>query len=154
MCCATVAGHRVDLATDQRHHRRPCPGERDMNHAKTRRRLQHLHRHVHRAVVARAAVVVGAGPGFGIGHEVGERLPRRVGAHHQHGGVGGEARDRLELIECESRLAREQLVGLGQHRDRRQRHQQRVAIGRSARGQTHAEAAAGAGLVLDHHRCF
>ena len=34
-----------------------------------------------------------------VGDELRQRLPRRVGAHDQHRRVGGEARDRLELVQ-------------------------------------------------------
>jgi hypothetical protein len=33
-----------------------------------------------------------------VGHELGQRLPGRVGTHHQHRGVGSEACDGLELV--------------------------------------------------------
>ena len=152
MCCTTVGGAArdgVDLAAEQGDHRRPGAGERNVDHVEPGRRLQHLHRHVHRAVVARAAVGVRAGLAARVGDEFGKRLPGRLGAHDQHGRIGSEARHRLELLHLVGGLAVEQLVRLRQHRDRRQAEQQRVAVGRRARRDADAGRAARARLVLD-----
>lgn len=135
---------------EQRHDCRPRAGVRDVRHAEIGRRLQHFHRHMHRAVVARTAVVQRPRPALRIGDELGERFPRRVGAHDEHGRIRREACDRPELIERVRGLALQHVVGLGQDRDRRQAQEQRVAVRRRACGQADPERTARAGPVLDH----
>ena len=111
-----------------------------------------LHRHVQRAVHARRAVVDRAGLGLRRVDQVLQRLVGTVGAHHQHGGIGADQRDRRELVELVGGRPSLQAIGHRQHRDRRQRHQDRVAVGRGARGLRGAHRAAGAGLVHHHDR--
>jgi hypothetical protein len=48
-----------------------------------------------------------------VGQELGEVLPRRVGAHDEHRRIGGEARDRLELGELVRGLPAEDLSASG-----------------------------------------
>ena len=97
--------------------RQASAGAGDVGHAKAGAGLEHFHRPMHGAVVARAAAVVLAGLALEVGDELGQVRPRRVGAHRQHRGVGGEARDGLELVQGVGRLALEQAVGLGQDGD-------------------------------------
>ncbi len=113
---------------------------------------EHFHRHMHRSVVARRAVADGAGPFLGVGYEFLQRLPRAVRAHCEHRRIRGEPRDRHQLIELVHRRAADDLVGLGQDRDRRQREEQRIAVGFGLGHVGHADAAARAGLVLDNDR--
>ena len=100
---------------------------------------QQLHRHVQRAVDARGASTR-SGPGrffassmksFAVFHGL-------VGAHDEDRRVGGDQRDRRELVHGEGRRAAEDLVGLGDDRDRRERQQQRVAVGLARRHELHA----------------
>ena len=145
-------GQRVDLAAEQRRHRRPAALVGDVEQLDVRRRGEDLHRHVQRAVDARRAVVDRAGLGLRRVDQVLQRLVGTVAAHHQHGGIGADQRDRRELVELVGRRPALQAVGHRQHRDRRQRHQDRVAVGRRARGLRGADRAAGAGLVHHHDR--
>ena len=96
------------------------------------RQHEHLHRDVRRAVEAGGAEDDLAGPLLGVLDEVLERLPRRVGADHQHGRVGIDARDAGELIARVVRRAPEELVDLGQDGDADEGHEQRVAVGLAA----------------------
>ena len=111
-----------------------------------------LHRHMQRAVHARRAVVDRAGLGLGRVDKVLQRLVGTVGAHDQHGGIGADQGDGRELVELVGSRPSLQAIGDRQHRDRRQRQQERVAVGRSARGLRGAHRAAGAGLVHHHDR--
>ncbi len=70
-------------------------------------------------------------------------------ANDEDGRVGGDERDRRELIDGEGRRPAEELVGLGDDRDRRQRQQQRVAVRLAGGDVLHAHRARGAGLVHD-----
>ena len=146
--CRT-GGQRVDLLAEQADDRRAGAGVRHMDHEGAGGLLEHLHRHVHRAVVARRAEGDRARFVFRVSDELGVGLPRAVGANCEHRRIGGEARDRHQLVQLVQRRAIQDLVGLGQDRDRRQRQQQGVAIRGSLGGVAHPDAAAGARLVFD-----
>ena len=99
---------------------------------------------------AAAAVAELAGLLLGLRQQLGNGPVRRVGAHHQHLAALAEAGDRNEILHrVVGQLPVEMLVGgmRGVGRD-----QHRVAVGRSAGHGLRAEHAAGAGLVVDHHR--
>ena len=82
--------------------------------------------------------------------EILRRLPRRRGRHREQRGIGQHARDRHELRHFVGDGTVEQPVGFGQHRERGQRHQQRVAVGLGARRRSIADRSAGAtGAVVD-----
>ncbi len=153
-CWITVDGpddDRVDVAAEQRDDRGSGAGVGHVQQLQPRARREHLHRHVHRPVVPGRAVADRAGPLARVGDEVLQRLPRALGADGENGRVGGEAGDGDELVELVHRCASDDLVRFGQDRDRRQREQQRVAVGLGLRDVPHADPAAGAGLVLDDH---
>ena len=145
-------GDRVDLPAEQGDDCGPGAGERHVRHLDAGVLRQDFHGHVHGAVVAGRAVVDGARALPRVLDELLHRLPGRFGAHGQHCRVGGEACDGAQRIEREHLLAAQHHVGLRQHGERRQRQQHGVAVRGRLGGQAHADAAAGAGLVLDHHR--
>ena len=62
----------------------------------------------------------------------------------QHHRVGDEARDRDEIVARELRRPAEQLVHLGEARDRDDVHEQRVAVGLGVGGELAADLAGGA----------
>ena len=140
------------MAAEERRKRRACAGVGHVAHLETRGMGEHLDRHV------QGAIDTGGGKGqsirlfLAIGHQVLQRLVRRLRAHHQHRRIGGDQRDRHELVAAVGRLAAEQLVRLGDDRDRGQRHQQRVAVGLGIGHRRHADRAACSGLVHDRHR--
>jgi len=86
---------------------------------------------------------------LGIRDEVGVRLPRRIRAHGEHGRIGGDARNRLQVRDLVLRLASEDPVGFRQDGERRERHQDRVAVRLGLRDHAHADRAARPRLVLD-----
>src|SRR5438046_1548351 len=93
-----------------------------------------------------------AAPPLGVRDEVLRGRPRLVGGHDENRRVGGDERDRRELVHRESRRAAEELVGLGDDRDRREGEQERVAVGPARRHELHADRPGGARLVHDADR--
>lgn len=89
--------------------------------------------------------------GFDISHEFGIGFPGAVCAHHQHRWVGRKAGDRLELVDLEHGRALEDFVRLGQHHQRRKRHQHGVTIALGLGHLRHADATACAALVLHNN---
>ena len=69
----------VDLLADEGGQRRPAAAIRHVQELDAGGLLEHLERHVRRAVVAGRAERDLAGPLLGVGDEIGDRLPRRVG---------------------------------------------------------------------------
>ena len=147
-----AGGQGVDLPADQRLHRGTRAGEGHVHHLDAGGVLQHFHRHVHRAVDARAAVAQLAALFPGRLKKFVQRLVGRVRAHHQHGGIGRDAGDRHKLVQLISGFAFQQPISRGQDGNRRQAHQQRVAIGLGAARLADADRAAGAALVFDDDR--
>src|SRR5436309_1968668 len=113
-----------------------------------------LHRHVQRAVHARRAEGDLPRPSRGILDEVLRRPPRLVGGHDEDRRVGGDERDRRELVHGERRRPPEELVGLGDDRDGREGEQERVAVGLARRYELHTDRPGGAGLVHDADRAL
>ena len=89
---------------------------------------------------------------LGVVDEVLEGLPRRVGADHQHGRIGIDARDARELIARVVRRAPEELVDLGQDGDADERHEHGIPVGLAARRGLVTHRARRAGLVDHDHR--
>ena len=111
---------------------------------------EHLHRDMQRAVGTGGAVGNLPRALLGVIDKILQRLPRRRGRHREQGRIGQHARDRRELRDFVGHRPVEQPVGLGQYRQRRQCHQQRVAVGLGARRLRIADRAAGAaGAVVD-----
>ena len=81
-----------------------------------------------------------------VGHEVGEVLPLRVGAHRDHRRLDEHARHRVERLVVEGELA-----GVVGGRDRVRVPHQRVAVGLLRRDVAVADGAAGAGAVDHDH---
>ena len=91
-------------------------------------------------------------PLLGVVDQLLERLVGLLVVDDQHHRAFGEARDRDEVGARELGRAAEQLVDLGETRDRDDVHEQRVAVGLGGGGELGADLAGGAGLGLDHHR--
>ena len=105
-----------------------------------------------RAVESRGREDQLLGPFRGV---LGEFLQGLVGllvVDQEHAGIGDETRDRNEVGAGEFRLPPEQLVDLGEARDRDDVEQQRVAVGLGGGGELRSDRAGGARLGLDHHR--
>ncbi|MNL34642.1 hypothetical protein D3C87_1566250 [compost metagenome] len=143
---------RVDLPAHQRLNRRTGARERHMHHLDPGSVLQHFHRHMHRAVDARGSIAELAGLAFGRGDEFLQSLVRRVRTHHQHSGIRRDPRDRHELVQFIGRFAFQKAIRRGQDRNRRQAHQQRVAIRFGSSGLTDADGAPCAALILNDDR--
>ncbi len=116
-------------------------------------RAGHRHEH-HRGEVRGRAIALGPERDFArtrphVIDELLDRVDRQVLAHDHHVGRGGDQRKRNELLRLVGELPIERLV------DRKRpgrAHQQRVAVGLGMIGGIGADIAAGAGLVLHHHR--
>jgi hypothetical protein len=122
-----------------------------MHHLQPGRMQEHFHRQMHGSEIAGGAVGNLARVVAHRGDELVERLPGRRLLHRQQRRIGEHARERHELVDLVGGGLALQLVGLRDHRERRQRDHQRVAVGLGARHIGMADSAARTALVLDHH---
>jgi hypothetical protein len=113
--------------------------------------VQPLGHDVHRRTGAGAGVAEGLAR-LGGGDHLGNRLHADAGVGHQHQRLGGGLDDRLEAVQhvVAGRCGQAHHHRRGGERVRRE--QQRVAVGRRAADEGVADGAAGARLVVDHHR--
>jgi hypothetical protein len=100
---------------------------------------EHFHRHMQRAVDAGRRVRNPAGSLLGVGHEIFHALPRVIRADSENRRIGGKERQRHELIDRVGRLAVKEFVRLGNDRDARECHQQRIAVGLAVGDEGHAD---------------
>ncbi len=144
--------HGLDLPGQQVVERRPGAAIVDVVHLDAGGGAEHLHRHVQRAVGAGRAIRNSARPRLHVIDEVLHGLPRRGGRHGQQRRVGQHAGDGPQLAHLVEGRAFLQTRRGRQHRQRRQRHEQRVAVGLRLGGGRVADGAAGTAAVLDHDR--
>ena len=166
----TLAGeHRQQAQLAGLHHRRPARGFRGevdlaaeqraqgvggaavgcVRPAQALQQADPLHRQLLRRADAERAVVQLARVGLGVGEQLGQRLPRRIGAHHDAHDVAGDLQD---VGEVGDRVVGQRLVEqrLAQHAHMHLR--DHVAVRLLVLQRYRAQHARGAGLVLDHDR--
>ena len=141
--------NRMDVTTEQRVHHLGVALERDVRPFDPLPFGNLLHRDVEAGAGARRAIVDLAGVGLGVGEELLERLPRRIGSHHDTECVTADADDVGEVrARIESRLSHE---GKAEDGDRDLR--DRVAIGLCGRGHlARGERAGATRPILDDDR--
>ena len=106
---------------------------------------------MHGAVVARGAVIEFRGIPAHISNEILVSLPGGLGPHHQHSGVCGNPRNGLELIEFIAWRFAENPVGLRNHRNRGEGHQNGVAIRPCLGDMRKSDSATCASAILNHN---
>jgi hypothetical protein len=129
-CCFSVPGAdaRACRSSQDRVERGAGAAKRDVEQFDAGRGCKHFHRHMQRAIGPGRAIGNLTGAAFGIIDKIPQRLPRRRGRHREQGGIGENARNGRELRHFVHRRTIEQAIGLRQHSQRGQRHQECVTI--------------------------
>ena len=143
-----VEEHR-HAAGDHVHDRQRIAAIGNVQHVDAGLDLEQFHREVVGRAVAGRGVTDVAGLRLRERDQLFKRLRREFRIDHHHHRNGAEQRHRREVLD---RIEGQLGVERRRDRDRAWRQQQRVAVGRGLRHRIGAEIAAGAGLVLHHHR--
>jgi hypothetical protein len=142
---------RADLriAREQRLHAERRTAVRDLDQGKLAQDGEALARQVRRGTRSRIGEVHAAGRGAGARDQLVQAADGRGRAGEKDVGRGGELGDRREVAD---RVVAGIAEEAGIHHEAAGRHEQRVAVGRRARGEHGADIAAGTTAILDHHR--